>query len=57
MHHPCKRVKRIYSMGANLGAHGALARHLSVDAKFSIYTYTEGADYGHNVLLVIEWLL
>ncbi len=56
MHHPCKRVKRIYAMGANLGARGALARHLRVDAKFSVYTYTEGADYGHNVLLVIEWL-
>jgi hypothetical protein len=56
MHHPCKRVKRIYAMGANISAHGALAWHLSVDAKFSIYTYTEGADYGHNVLLVIEWL-
>jgi hypothetical protein len=56
MHYPCKRIKRIYTMGANLGAHGALARHLSVDAKLSIYTYTEGADYGHNDLLVIEWL-
>jgi hypothetical protein len=55
MHHPGKRVKRIYAMGANLGAYGALTRHLRVDAKFTIYTYTEGADNGHNVLLVIEW--
>jgi hypothetical protein len=48
--------ERVNAMRTNLGTHGALARHLRVNAAFSIYTYTESADNGHDVLLVIEWL-